>query len=189
MVAAISLTLQLQDIRVKQRRGTASQWQTFRIWHSRLHAASRNLEEQTETALMARLLTTLPYRLKLAPSSQCHPWLKSRSKCTHFTKATVKWDLWPGGCRGPVVWGRCCGTPLQSAFSPPSMFPFGCSSSLRSPAQGLRPGTHSVHLQNHADKIYSKACAKAFDVCGSETALSLQTWEKNFAFFPLRWER
>lgn len=109
VVAARSLTLQLQDIRVKQRRGTASQWQTFRIWHPRLHAASRNLEEQIETTLMARLLTTLRYRLKLAPSSQRYPWLESGSKCAHFTKATVKWDWCPRGWKGL----RCVGLLLR----------------------------------------------------------------------------
>lgn len=142
VVAARSLTLQLQDIHVKRRRGTASQQQTFRIWHPRLHAAGGNLEEQIETTLMARLLTTLRYRLKLAPSSQRYPWLESQSKCTHFTKATVKWDWCPGGWKGP----RCVGAAVRhtNAFSMPFFFPpglpLGCTSSLSPLTQGLRPG-------------------------------------------------
>lgn len=59
VVAARSLTLQLQDIHVKQRRGTASQRQAFRVRHSRLNAVSRNLKGQSESTLMAWLLTTL----------------------------------------------------------------------------------------------------------------------------------
>lgn len=124
VVAARSLTLQLQDIRVKQRR-TASQWQTFRIWHSRLHAASRNLEEQTETALMARLLTTLLYRLKLAPSSQCHPWLKSGSKCTHqsYREMGLVAQRLSGTCHmGPLLWHtitKCLFHASPCLFPPP----------------------------------------------------------------------
>lgn len=190
VVAARSLTLQLQDIHVKQRRGTASWWQTFRIQHPRLHAASRNLKEQIETALMARLLATLWYRLKLAPSRQCYPWLKSGFECTHFTKATGKWDWCSGGWKGPCrvglllqcTIGKCF---FHAFFSPPGSA-FGCTSSLSPSAQGLRPGVdaHSIHLQNHVDEIHSKAYAKAFDVCGSETAFSFQTWEKFLSFFP-----
>lgn len=52
---------------------------------------------------MAWLLTTLWYRLKLALSCRCYPWLKSGSKCTHFTKAAVKWDQCSGARKGP-----CC---------------------------------------------------------------------------------
>lgn len=191
VVAVRSLTLQLQDIHIKQRRGTASWWQTLRLRHPRLHAASRNVKEQIETTLMAQLLAMLWYRLKLALSCQCYPWLKSRSKCAHFIKATAKWDQCFGGWKGgaAVVWGCCCSVALGNAFStlsPPPGLPFDCTSSLSPSAQGLRPGVHahSTHLQNHVDEIYSKACAKAFDVCGSETAFSFQTWENFLSFSP-----
>lgn len=54
---------------------------------------------------MTQLNTTLPCRLKLAPSSQCYPWLKSGSKRSHFTRATVKWDWCSRGQKGPhCVW-------------------------------------------------------------------------------------
>lgn len=49
----------------------------------------------TEMTLMAQLLTSLRCRLKLAPSRQPYTWLKSGPRCSHFTKATVKWDWWP----------------------------------------------------------------------------------------------
>lgn len=69
--------------------------------------------------------------------------------------------------------GKC----FFHAFFPPQGLPFGCTSSLNLSAQGLRPGVdaHFTHLQNHVDEIHSKACAKAFDVCGSEIAFSFQT--------------
>lgn len=199
VVAARSLTLQLQDIRVKQRRGTASQWQAFRIWHPRLHAASRNLEEQIETTSIAQLLTTLRYRLKLALSSQHYPWLKSRSKYTHFTKATVKRDWCPGGWKGPCRVGlllrhtvvKC----LFHAFSmPPPRPPQVCH--LAVPC--LWAPQHRVSGQERCSLYpftkpcrwnpFKKVCEKAFDVHGSETALSFQTWEKFLVFFPLRWK-
>lgn len=48
----------------------------------------------TETTLMAQLLTSLRCRLQLAPSRQPHTWLKAGPRCSHCTKAAVKWDWW-----------------------------------------------------------------------------------------------
>lgn len=73
----------------------------------------------TEMTPMAQLLTSLRCRLQLAPSRQPHTWLKAGPRCSHCTKATVKWDWWPQLDTWLHLTSKPCNTP------PPSQHPSG----------------------------------------------------------------
>lgn len=190
-------------------------WWQQEVWHSNYRIFALNREEGQlvigrclgygiqdfmqpaepwRNKLMTQLMTTLPCRLKLAPSSHCYPWLKSGSKCSHFTKATVKWDWCPRGWKGPhcvgqLLWCtivRC----LSRAFFPTQVCHLSAAH-LWAPPEHIVSGQECCSLSP-----FTKPCRRNPFKGLRKSMWCLWLWDcfvlsnlrQVFVFFPLRWK-